>query len=318
MVSHRALCPRCGYDQSGAIASWDRHDPPHCPIAGLCTECGLDFEWRDLLNPAFSRQPRFFEHTNQRRLGSFVRTWRAAARPWVFWRWVKMEHQPNVLAMASLAALGFLLTHALMVIALSLAGLVGDVSALFRTGNWYGRSIGIGDAFAIAAFPFGTYLDDRTLSALWWFQFDIAPLQFIAGMTFLLVPFAFLLVPTTLRRAKVQRVHLLRIWVYSLVWAPLFFGATAIFVVIDRTLCGLLADMGLRPSWRDRMLPYGFDRWSALVATVAWLLPWWATATRLYLRIPHGAAVVALLTFASLLVSTLAALLLYGPGLFLY
>jgi hypothetical protein len=167
-------------------------------------------------------------------------------------------------------------------------------------------------------FPFGTYLDDRTLSALWWFQFDIAPLQLIAGMAFLLVPFAFLLVPTTLRQAKAQRVHLLRIWAYSLVWAPLFFGATAILIVFDRTVCGLLAYLGLRPSWRDRMLPYGIDRWSTLVATMAWLLLWWTTATRLYLRIPHGAAVVALLTFASLLVSTLAALLLYGPGLFLY
>lgn len=312
----RPVCPRCGYEQSGAIAAWDRLDPPHCPIAGLCTECGLEFEWRDVLNPRFSQELRFFEHAQRRKTASFVRTWWTAARPRRFWTWVKMEHWANLSSMAVLAVGGFLLTHLAMVITLSLVGALGDVASLFRTKPWYGSPMSVGNAFAAAAFPFGTYLEERSLT-LSGFILDIAPLQMIAVTLCVLVPLAFVLLPTTLRRAKVQPNHIVRIWAYSLVWAPLFLGATAVVVVIDRTLCTLLADLGLRQSWHYRMLPYGFDRWSALVATVSWLLLWWSIATKRYLRIPHSGAVVALLMVASLLVATLAALVLYGPRLFL-
>lgn len=35
------ICPKCGYDQSGAIATWEAR----CPIAGVCTECGETLKW---------------------------------------------------------------------------------------------------------------------------------------------------------------------------------------------------------------------------------------------------------------------------------
>jgi hypothetical protein len=34
-------CPKCGYDQSGAIATWEAK----CPLDGQCPECGYAFSW---------------------------------------------------------------------------------------------------------------------------------------------------------------------------------------------------------------------------------------------------------------------------------
>jgi hypothetical protein len=42
----RTACPRCGHDLRGVIASWREA----CPLTGICTECGLEFAWGDLLS----------------------------------------------------------------------------------------------------------------------------------------------------------------------------------------------------------------------------------------------------------------------------
>lgn len=41
-----AQCPRCGYDLHGIFVSWRES----CPRSGNCSECGLAFDWGDLLN----------------------------------------------------------------------------------------------------------------------------------------------------------------------------------------------------------------------------------------------------------------------------
>src|SRR6185369_9522742 len=84
-------CPRCGYDQSGAIGAWARAEPAQCPLAGLCTECGLAFVWRDLLNPVHARQDRAIEHARQGLALAFARSLWCAVRPWAIWGWVRME-----------------------------------------------------------------------------------------------------------------------------------------------------------------------------------------------------------------------------------
>ncbi len=40
-------CPKCGYDQSGEIATWESQ----CPLEGRCPECGFDFVWADVMDP---------------------------------------------------------------------------------------------------------------------------------------------------------------------------------------------------------------------------------------------------------------------------
>ena len=44
-IVRQPLCPRCRYDLAGVVASWSSA----CPCAGVCSECGLDFLWPDLL-----------------------------------------------------------------------------------------------------------------------------------------------------------------------------------------------------------------------------------------------------------------------------
>lgn len=48
-ISSVSKCPRCGYDLRGTIATWMQQ----CPLEGQCTECGLRFEWRELMSVRF-------------------------------------------------------------------------------------------------------------------------------------------------------------------------------------------------------------------------------------------------------------------------
>lgn len=48
MREQRPICPKCGYDQSGAIATWESS----CPVEGRCPECGFGFAWADVMDPA--------------------------------------------------------------------------------------------------------------------------------------------------------------------------------------------------------------------------------------------------------------------------
>jgi len=88
-----ARCPRCGYDLRGAITSWKES----CPIEGRCAECGLGFEWGELLNP---------DRAVPRWCVEYARgwgMWPAAIktllvllfRPRKFWRELKMTHAPR-------------------------------------------------------------------------------------------------------------------------------------------------------------------------------------------------------------------------------
>ena len=47
MNNNTPICPKCGYDQSGEIATWE----DQCPLEGRCPECGLGFAWADVLDP---------------------------------------------------------------------------------------------------------------------------------------------------------------------------------------------------------------------------------------------------------------------------
>lgn len=71
-------CPRCGYDQSGAVATW--HDV--CPLDGTCPECGHGFAWADLYDPRRRDVAWYVEHA--RRVAGVV--WRM---PGTLWRLVR-------------------------------------------------------------------------------------------------------------------------------------------------------------------------------------------------------------------------------------
>lgn len=60
---HQPICPKCGYDQSGTIATWESQ----CPIEGICPECGLEFDWADVFDPSRVHLSWYVEHAEEKR-----------------------------------------------------------------------------------------------------------------------------------------------------------------------------------------------------------------------------------------------------------
>ena len=84
------VCPRCGYDQRGVIDRWQ----DTCPMEGTCSECGLDFLWRDVLNPHFATPEWCVEFSRgvPRIAVTILTTAAMTLRPWRFWRELRMSH----------------------------------------------------------------------------------------------------------------------------------------------------------------------------------------------------------------------------------
>ena len=83
----RLACPRCGYDQAGAVGAWRES----CPVEGRCSECGLEILWRDVFVPP--RLVGFVEHAVGRWQWVMwgVRTFAGVWLPRRFWGRVKLE-----------------------------------------------------------------------------------------------------------------------------------------------------------------------------------------------------------------------------------
>lgn len=84
-TAREACCPRCGYDQRGAMSQWTQS----CPLNGRCAECGLDFWWSELLQPE-KYEPQWCVEFAPRGPVRFIKScFKTAARtlwPWSFWK----------------------------------------------------------------------------------------------------------------------------------------------------------------------------------------------------------------------------------------
>ncbi len=86
-------CPRCGYDLSGHIATWESS----CPVEGQCSECGLEFAWREVLVDRERANMCHVEHCSGRAIPlAASRTLLWSVLPWVFWKNVRLQHEPRV------------------------------------------------------------------------------------------------------------------------------------------------------------------------------------------------------------------------------
>jgi len=84
-------CPRCGYDQRGVIATW----ADACPMRGTCAECGLEFDWAEVLSDRV-RLPRWSVEggrTRMGRIGRIAGTLAVSFAPWTFWRSLRMTNE---------------------------------------------------------------------------------------------------------------------------------------------------------------------------------------------------------------------------------
>ena len=45
------ICPKCSYDLRGTMGDWSLA----CPLRGVCPECGLQFEWAEMIGAGSGR-----------------------------------------------------------------------------------------------------------------------------------------------------------------------------------------------------------------------------------------------------------------------
>ncbi|MCH8823149.1 MAG: hypothetical protein IH984_06530 [Planctomycetes bacterium] len=88
-ITLTAKCPRCGYDLRGAIDTWREQ----CPLLGICTECGLEVKWAEVLHPE-KFEPQWcieFAPSGKRILISCGKTFIRSFWPFRFWSMLKMS-----------------------------------------------------------------------------------------------------------------------------------------------------------------------------------------------------------------------------------
>lgn len=88
-IKTTARCPRCGYELRGAIDTW----ADSCPLYSTCSECGLEFEWSEVLCPEKYNPLWCVEFPNAGPIRhSALKTYLMSFRPRRFWRELKMAN----------------------------------------------------------------------------------------------------------------------------------------------------------------------------------------------------------------------------------
>ena len=300
-------CPRCGYDQTGAIAAWDREQSPQCPTSGTCSECGLAFAWRDLLNPVHGRQDRNFEHARRDMARAFLRTFWAALRPWALWRSVRMEHVIVWSRLAPFATAGFVLVATPAALALTRCGwLYNEAETLMN--KPYTPIIDWSDFFVFG--QLATWPPDSWNYRTGWswknpYGIPAAPWCAVGLLAFCLMPAAFLLLPITFRRARVRRRHLFRVGAYAAVSLPLALAAPVFLATLAGIAVNAAAAAQGKRFWLEGLgVWWDHHRWvPGLVCVGLWMGLWWTLAAGRYLRLPHAPAIGAAMTVLAILLA---------------
>jgi hypothetical protein len=105
-----APCPRCGYDLTGVVTSWARS----CPLAGRCSECGLELAWREVLGEGIALPHWYVEGTPGRLIGRWAATWTRELMPSWLWGGLDMRMRMRVGRLVSFVVMGVVACYMLM------------------------------------------------------------------------------------------------------------------------------------------------------------------------------------------------------------
>ncbi|NNF43004.1 MAG: hypothetical protein HKO59_13030 [Phycisphaerales bacterium] len=291
-------CPRCGFDFRGEIARWSTR----CPRTGTCVECGLDFAWADIFSHA--AHPWLFEREwKYRPVARLVSTVLHAFAPRRFWRQIRITEPIALLPPALVAATATLSLY------LTLAG-------------WYAWGVFGAQVGGVMSLNAWLRRLEQSLFAL-----PRAMASAMPGvlLTLVAMPLAFVVLPVTLRRARVRPGHIARIWLYSLL-------APAVFAILWSLVqfTGQFIDVPwlwrpLNPWTYISMFPMPSEPTLVflgvllpplivLAVLLAWLALWWWCALRHYLRLPKPGRIVASLLIIVGLAAVIVELVLYASG----
>ena len=103
------LCPRCGYDLSGAREA--ALAAPPMPAEGICSECGLHFNWKELDSGRLNTPDFSYEHGLVYNLSRFARTCARSITGWRLWGPLAMRHEIQPMRLLAFSLLCLLVCH---------------------------------------------------------------------------------------------------------------------------------------------------------------------------------------------------------------
>jgi len=290
-------CPRCGYDQRGVITQWS----DRCPLRGTCPECGLNFNWNEVLNPQINLPAWSIE----RSVGAWrfplqiVGTCLRAHWPWNVWRQIRMSHRVNASRLIAFLAILVLSTWVWFGMSHGWLAYHQWNEQVSRMGGGVTASSGGLPVFAQAALlpwsnqPRGTF---TTTGGGWsgtvtnTFPYT-TPRYYVRQSWELIGPpilwaiavqaccgLAFFALPVSRCNAKVQWRHIVRLTIYGmgLLVLPVALAIAAVVLHSARATGPNVMVLAV--------LTFG-------VLFIPSIVVWWSVGTSRYLHMPHGWAV---------------------------
>lgn len=271
------MCPKCGYDQSGAIATW----AASCPIVGTCPECGIRFNWKDVFNPGWQDLRWYAEHG--RSFPSMIArtpiTLLMLLLPNRFWVRVDPTRRVAIPRLLVWAIFVFLAAHMLVAIP--------NTYSTWSMHNWnsisYAQYYQMHSNYAIAetvfdglAFPYfnaepapASFRWSLWINSYWsgaYYTLLIRPLTLSVGIV-LLWSIVMLAIPQTRRLSKLRTAHIARAAIISLLAITLQYELNMLIQILRQT--GWITTPIYRSS--QTMLRPAFG---------LWLLVFWGSAIR--------------------------------------
>ncbi len=319
-------CPRCGYDQSGAVAAWT----DQCPTRGVCPERGLDFAWVVIFRPNLHDVRGFFEHarTVRQHLWWSLTTLPLVLTPNRFWRRISLDVPPRpcrsllwiVLLLGTLWLSSALLALVPAVVEYASVPLPGYVRSTPEDRLWGSISGGFLAPIARHTLVWGGGVVYRIAPPRWYLAY--LPLLLLS----LCWPFMLAMLSTRLTAAKIRAGHITRATAYSLFW--LIFLLVPFFLRSGRDALDAAHALFTGREF-ERWYYNPFNLHDATVtkaflllagATVVIWLPvwWWFALSRGFLLRPVATlwAVIMLVYTLLLIVLTIQLILLFAPQLF--
>jgi hypothetical protein len=296
------LCPLCGYNLRGLSQA-------------RCPECGGEFEWAKLLDPAQRVHPYLFEHHPRRNAWSFAQTVHGALWPGSFWTSLHPAQPSRVRRLL----LFWLISAAILLLPLGAISALAIYHDYFKLVVRQRNSIAVfwannpqQQASAIRTYGSVTNALDQyyPLPPSWrFFRYAMNYSKRTGALAtwtlgYIAWPFitvaALMLFQITMRRARIRISHLLRCTVYSADLTPVLV-ATAL--------------LGIALMLRSRGMAYGVAlRLPTVAVAILWLVPTWRliVAARRYLRLPMAVPTVLLTQVIFLLLMAKAGLDWFG------
>lgn len=292
------ICPKCGYDQSGEVATWQSQ----CPMQGTCPECGLGFAWADVMNPSRVRLRWYSEHA----LSFFSMLTRSPATllrlllPWVFWSSVTVTHHIVLRQLMCWVLMMWVVLHLLMTIPFAYYNWIGIDIMLFGSIKYTHQMYGIPGLLAmlcnalfsplVHVVPTRTGLVPTFEGGGLVYIGNITTLDlfggFIAVLGFSTLWFIVLLaIPTTRRIAKIRARHIMRAYILSLL--------PAVMIIVILRFESAYAMV-------SRVTPSGLAM-LGIISSVLWLIVFWACAVRVGWGIRPAGLLIILGTITALL-----------------